>query len=115
MLNSTTRSTPDKDRSAGEVILRALQLHDQSWARSEPQVKSELHDQPCGHYPSRPRQAAEWWCRRCFHTVIEPNCGPPTSFGDVDFRSGLMMVGRITPKRQRTARVASATAGIQPK
>src|SRR5438876_1706155 len=47
MLNSTKRSAPDKDRSAGEVILRAVQLHNQSWARSEPWVKSELHDQPC--------------------------------------------------------------------
>jgi cytoskeletal protein CcmA (bactofilin family) len=46
MLNSTKRSAPDKDRSAGEVILRAVQLHDQAWARSEPR-KSELHDQRC--------------------------------------------------------------------
>jgi cytoskeletal protein CcmA (bactofilin family) len=47
MLNSTKPSAPDKDRSAGEVILRAVELHDRSWARSEPRAKSELHDQPC--------------------------------------------------------------------
>ena len=56
MLNSTKPSAPDKDRSAGEVILRAVQLHDQSWARSEPRAKSELHDQPCAR--SEPTRTA---------------------------------------------------------
>jgi hypothetical protein len=46
MLNSTKRSAPDKDTSAGEVILRAVQLHDQSWTRSGDLRRSRLFRGP---------------------------------------------------------------------
>jgi cytoskeletal protein CcmA (bactofilin family) len=39
MLNTMKSSAPEKDKGAAEVMGRAVQPHDQAWARSEPTTK----------------------------------------------------------------------------